>query len=137
MRNRPMRQIKRREQVFMARAGLGFYAVITLSCAEPPPPITPGAPSAPSGPICNVSEESQWAGEPMTFRETTQPDLAGYYVGISNIFERDLPDDKGVIAPRMSANLTITNPKTDESRYEKVFAGNVITIGADRYCIVK
>jgi len=69
-------------------------------------------------------------------RETTQPTLSDCAVGIGNIFERDLPDEHGVVAPRMSAVLVISDRKTGESRREKVFAGSVVSIGGDRYCVV-
>jgi len=72
----------------------------------------------------------------LRLRETTMPTLSERRVGISNIFERDLPDDKGVVASRLSALLTIHDPKTKESRKEKVIVGSMVSIGADRYCVV-
>ena len=75
-------------------------------------------------------------GEVLKFRETTSNTLSNKDLGISNIFERDLPDDKGVIAPRISAVLVIHDPRTDEIQRETVFAGNIVSIGGDRYCVV-
>lgn len=75
-------------------------------------------------------------GEVLKFRETTSNTLSNKDVGISNIFERDLPDDKGTIAPRVSGVLVIHDPKTDEIQRETVFAGSVVSIGGDRYCVV-
>jgi len=75
-------------------------------------------------------------GELLKFRETTSNTLSNKDVGISNIFERDLPDDKGVIASRMSAVLVIHDPVTDEIQRETVFEGKIVSIGGDRYCVV-
>lgn len=74
--------------------------------------------------------------EVLRLRETTNPTVSDRQVGISNIFERDLPDAKGVVGPRMSAVLVIFDPATKQSRRETVAAGNVVSIGADRYCVV-
>jgi hypothetical protein len=73
------------------------------------------------------------AGDVLRFRETTSNTLSSKDVGISNIFERDLPDEKGAVASRLSAVLVIHDPDTDEIRREIVFAGNVVSIGGDRY----
>jgi hypothetical protein len=70
------------------------------------------------------------------YRETTNPTISEYDVGISNIFQRDLANDAGVVAKRLSASLSIHDPKTDSLRHEIVVPGNVVTIGKDRYCIV-
>lgn len=75
-------------------------------------------------------------GEVLKFRETTSNTLSNKDVGVSNIFERDLPDEQGVIAPRLSAVLVIHDPHTDEIRRETVFAGNIVSIGDDRYSVV-
>lgn len=71
-----------------------------------------------------------------TIRETTQRELSKHLVGVSNIWERELPDDQGVIARRMAAQLTIYNIASEESRVEDVFAGRVISVGTDRYYVV-
>jgi hypothetical protein len=81
-------------------------------------------------------EKGSMTGEVLKFRETTSNTLSNKDVGISNIFERDLPDEKGVIAPRLSAVLVIHDPHTDEIRRETVFAGNIVSIGGDRYSVV-
>jgi hypothetical protein len=72
----------------------------------------------------------------MTIRETTQLTISGHLVGVGNIWERDLADDQGVIASRLSANLSIQDLASKQTRVEKVFAGSVLTLGTDRYCVV-
>jgi hypothetical protein len=72
----------------------------------------------------------------LKFRETTNNTLSNRDVGVGNIFERKLPDDKGVVADRLSAVVVIHDPKTDEIRRETVFAGSVVSIGDSKYCIV-
>ena len=87
----------------------------------------------------------------MTIRETTHDeptyavhDVIHYAVGnmpgavpnTANIWERDLADDQGVIASRLSANLSIQDLASKQTRVEKVFAGSVLTLGTDRYCVV-
>ncbi len=51
----------------------------------------------------------------------------------SNIFSRDQPDAAGVVAPRLSANLSILDKATRTERHDKVFVGSVVALGADRY----
>lgn len=75
--------------------------------------------------------------EEITIRETTQPELSGHLVGVSNIWERDLPDRQGVLASRLSATLTIRDLASRQTRVEKVFAGSEVSLGADRYCVAK
>jgi hypothetical protein len=75
-------------------------------------------------------------GDVLRFRETTSQTLSDKDVGISNIFERDIPDEKGVVAKRMSAVLVIHDPMTDEIKRETVFAGSVVAIGGDRYRVL-
>jgi hypothetical protein len=75
-------------------------------------------------------------GSAESYKETTNPTISGFDVGISNIFERDLADDAGVKQKRLSASLSIHDPKTDAVRREIVVPGNVVTINTDRYCIV-
>jgi hypothetical protein len=72
-----------------------------------------------------------------TIRETTQTEISGHLVGVGNIWERELPDEDGVIAPRLSATLSIFNLASQEERSEKVFAGKVVILGADRYEVVR
>jgi hypothetical protein len=74
------------------------------------------------------------APEDQRLHETTVAQLSGYSVGLSNIFERDLPDESGFVASRMSAQLSIWDD-TKASREETVIAGAIVTIGADRYCV--
>jgi hypothetical protein len=72
-----------------------------------------------------------------TIRETTVATLSQRSVGVANIFERKLPDESGAVAPRMSAKVSIMSEEAGEDRDETVIAGSVITIGADRYCVVE
>jgi hypothetical protein len=69
------------------------------------------------------------------FRETTSNTLSSHDVGIADIYERDLLDEKGVSAPRISAVVVVHDPKTDAIQRHTVFAGNVVSIGSDRYCV--
>jgi hypothetical protein len=80
--------------------------------------------------------EKLMTGDEITIRETTQAQLSGHLVGVGNIWERDLPDDRGVIAPRLSASLSIEEIASREARSEKVFVGSVLSLGADRYAVV-
>jgi hypothetical protein len=75
-------------------------------------------------------------GNEMTIRETTQPMISGHLVGVGNIWERDLPDDRGVIAPRLSATLSIMDLATNQTRHEIVFTGSLLSLGDDTYCVV-
>ena len=72
----------------------------------------------------------------MTIRETTQAAISGCLVGVGNIWERELADDKGETANRMSASLSITDVTSRETHVIKVFAGGAFTVGADRYYVV-
>lgn len=68
--------------------------------------------------------------------ETTQSTISGQWVGVSNIFERDIPDERGVIEARLSANVTVHDPNSKLTRDEKVIVGSVVLIGVDRYKII-
>ena len=72
----------------------------------------------------------------LTIRETTQRVIAGLDVGVSNIWARELPDDNGVIASRLSAAVSIHDPVSGQSREQKVFAGSVLSIGSECYRVV-
>ncbi|HBL13671.1 MAG TPA: hypothetical protein DD379_20190 [Cyanobacteria bacterium UBA11162] len=106
-------------------------ACAVVACAMPTTPAPEAAPLT-----CNLLEESMTSDE-IIIRETTQPTISGHLVGVSNIWERELPDDKGVIVPRLSANLSIMDIATEQTRNEKVFAGNRVSLGGDSYCVVK
>jgi len=71
------------------------------------------------------------------YRETTQPTLSNFLVGIADIYARDLPDSSGGVASRMSGLLVISDPETRQSREETVIEGSIVTIGADRYCVTR
>jgi hypothetical protein len=117
-------------------------ALATSGCAEKPAPgnagiaSSPGSASnTPTSSLRGCSKDSM-ANETLTLRETTNPTLSEHQVGISNIFERDLPDASGAIAPRLSAVLVIFDPKTNQTRRETVIANSVVAIGGERYCIL-
>jgi hypothetical protein len=84
---------------------------------------------------CHSLEKVKISDE-IIIEQNTVGTISNHAVGVSNIFERELPDDKGVIALRMSANLSIWDIASQQTRHEKVFAGKVITLGTDRYCVV-
>ena len=69
----------------------------------------------------------------LRIRETTQPVLSGYLVGVSNIWERE---PQGGAAGRVAAMLSITDPASRQTRREEVFEGTIVSVGADRYCVV-
>jgi hypothetical protein len=71
-----------------------------------------------------------------TIRETTQPTIANHLVGVSNIWKRDLPDGRGVVANRLSATVTIVDPVTQEARREFVIVGSTFALGAEWYRVV-
>jgi hypothetical protein len=99
--------------------------------------VTPAAgPDAAARQSNAQASEKKMSSDEITIAATTQPELSGHLVGVGNIFERDLPDDKGVVAPRMSATLAITSRASHQTRHEDVFAGSVIALGADRYAVV-
>jgi hypothetical protein len=116
-------------------------AFVVFGCGEKTKPspnnIHPGSASKTNG----SATGSQGCKDPMTddqtYRETTNPTLSNHQVGISNIFERDLPDKSGTVASRLSAILVIFDPNTKQTRRETVIAESEVTIGGDRYCIVK
>ena len=72
----------------------------------------------------------------MTIRETAQAEISGHLVGVGNIWERELPDDQGRIALRLSASLAIQDLASQQERSEKVAVGSVISLGGDRYSVV-
>lgn len=111
-------------------------------------PASPGTDTSPR-PIGNdatgsgapkVSDVSKCAKDPMSevlrFKESTKPTLSGMWVGIGNIYARELPDANGVVASRMSAELAIKSPSSEDVRHETVAADSIVKIGEDRYCVV-
>lgn len=76
------------------------------------------------------------SGDRLNVRETTQQQIANHRVGVSNIFERELADASGTVAPRVSAQLVITSPGTPDVRRELVHAGSIVQLGSERYCVV-
>jgi hypothetical protein len=121
---------------------LVVWVLFVAGCSEPPvnrtlPPPTP--PSRPDvvkqQPSCDPQEPAM-RGERLNIRETTQPEISNHLVGVANIFERELPDASGTVARRVSAQLVISAPGSDDIRRETVYAGSIVSIGSDRYCVV-
>jgi hypothetical protein len=84
---------------------------------------------------CHSLENVKISDE-IVIQETTVGTISNHAVGVSNIFEREIPNDKGVIASRMSATLSILDIASEQTSREEVFAGSVISLGSDRYCVV-
>jgi hypothetical protein len=99
-------------------------------------PIVAGSGSNTGSARASGCQEKTMSQDVLRLRETTNPSLSKRQVGISNIFERDLPDASGAVASRLSAVLVIFDPETKESRRETVIESSVVTIGDDRYCVV-
>lgn len=99
------------------------------------PPGAPADGSTKHAVIAASPEDSMVEGE-ITVRETTQPSLSGHLVGVSNIWERNLPDDHGIVAQRMSAQLSILEVATRATRTEYVAPGSTLTLGQDRYRVI-
>ena len=74
--------------------------------------------------------------EPIAIQESTQALISGRLVAVSNIWERDAPDADGVIAPRLTAQVTVADPGPDGSCRLDVAVGTVLVLGADRYRVV-
>lgn len=124
------------------RHGLGTTAVAlvagltSLGCSTPEKGPASSAANASETAACPASAGTL-QGEEIILREPTQPTLAGHHVGVGNIFERELPDDDGVVAPRLSASLHIADPATGDERDELVRAGSVLVLGDERHCVVR
>jgi hypothetical protein len=108
----------------MTRRALSAALLLSsLACASqhPRPPASPCAGAT---------------GKPQQINEPTVGTLSDLSVGVSNILERDLPDDKGVVNPRVSAHLSIWDPTNEQDGNEAtVIPGHIVPIGADRYCV--
>jgi hypothetical protein len=122
-------------------------AVPAMGCAKSaaPPVANDPAPRDSAAPSDSGSKASAASGacqeasmqeDVMKLRESTSPTVSDRRVGISNIYERDLPDAQGTVAPRLSAVLVIFDMATNETRRETVIEGSEVAIGADRYCVV-
>jgi hypothetical protein len=122
----------------MADNKLGWIVIIAwgaIACTAPKntPAKTPNPLVVSS--TCDYLEKSMINDE--IIEETTVGTISNHLVGVSNIWEWEIPDDKGVIAPRLSANISIQDITTKRSWEEKAFAGKVISLGSDRYCVVQ
>jgi len=113
-----------------------LIAAALAGCAESKSSATPSNQVTPTTSSPEGCSKDSMSNDVMTFKETTNPTLSDHQVGISNIFERELADAKGVKAQRVSASLTIFDPATKQSRKEIVAADSIVAIGNDRYCVV-
>ena len=107
------------------RAAAWLLAGVSGAIAAAPAPCL-------AAPAARTTEYTMAEGE-ISIRETTQPELSGHLVGVSNIWQRDLPDANGAIAPQASAQVSIFSVDTRERRTEIVRPGSVLVLGADRY----
>lgn len=75
-----------------------------------------------------VCESGTPIGEPIAISEGTDPDINGWSVGVSNIWERD---------GRLSATVSLYDRAADHE-YDDIFvyAGMTFAIGDHRYCAV-
>ncbi len=71
----------------------------------------------------------------LTIREATSPEFAGHQVAPTNIFERDLPDDTGKVARRVSSRLSIMQRATRKEWTEMVILGSRIQLGNETWCV--
>jgi hypothetical protein len=114
-------------------AALWLAAVASApSCGPTPAPDHPAAQARVAG--CQGA-----TGAPqdvMRLRETTNNPLSQRQVGVADIFERELPDSAGAVASRLSAQLVIFDPATNDTRHDIVIAGSVVDIGGEHYCVV-
>lgn len=113
--------------VLAAAAGAGCRA----------PRASPVTGPAASNEVLTCTPGEHMSSDEMTIQETTQPAISGHLVGVSNIWERSLPDGQGVVASRLSATVTIRDVASQQTRVERVFAGSVLSLGADQYCVVR
>jgi hypothetical protein len=105
---------------------------LVLACGSS----SPHASAPPRATTAECPTDHAW-GEVMPLRETTQPTLSGVSVGISNIFDRDVPDDRGKVSTKLSAQLSITDPTSQQTHRETVIAGSIVVLGADHYCVTR
>lgn len=72
----------------------------------------------------------------LTIRETTQAAIGDHFVGVGNIWERDLPDDAGVIAPRLSAHVFVAEQTSSDSQRHTVTVGSTLPVGNAEYRVI-
>ncbi|HLO86231.1 MAG TPA: hypothetical protein VK203_14655 [Nostocaceae cyanobacterium] len=112
-----------------------LVALAVIACAMPT--TTPAkTPKSQILPLTCISLEKPMTTDEITIQENTQAKISNYFVGVGNIWEREQPDAQGVIAPRMSATLAISELNSEQTRHEEVFVGSLISLGSDRYCVV-
>lgn len=126
------RCVASRRRVLQALVGGAWTLAAAFACADPPA-ARRTAPAA----RCEDKKDGKMSEELITIRETTVWTAANLRVGVSNIWEREISDEAGRVESRMSANVSIFDPATDEKRSQKVFAGSILTVGTERYCVIK
>lgn len=72
----------------------------------------------------------------LTIRETTQAAIGNHFVGVANIWDRDLPDDAGVIAPRLSAHVFVSEQTSSDSQRHTVTIGSTFAVGDAEYQLI-
>ena len=72
----------------------------------------------------------------LTIKETTQAAIGDRLVAVANIWERDLPDDAGVVASRLSASVFIADRTTNDSQRHTVAAGSTLRVGDAHYRVI-
>jgi hypothetical protein len=83
----------------------------------------------PPAPVPVVCESGTPVGEPIAIAEGTDPDINGWSVGVSNIWERD---------GRLSATVSLYDRGADHE-FEDIFVyvGKTFAIADRRYCAVE
>ena len=76
------------------------------------------------------------SSEVIAIKETAQRMVSGHRVAVGDVFHRDLPDAEGEVSTKLSALLMLTAPDGKESK-QIVAVGSDVTLGADRYCVVR
>ena len=75
-------------------------------------------------------------GVPCRIDETTNPQIGTHEVGVSNLFDRELPGPDGVVAMRKGAAISVYDRETKKEEHHKVTIGTVIPIGNTSYRVV-
>jgi hypothetical protein len=73
----------------------------------------------------------------IAIRETTQGEVSNVIVGVRNIWERELPDEDGAIATRMSASVSVHDPVSGALHDQHVYAGSIVLLGGVRYRVLR
>lgn len=66
--------------------------------------------------------------ETITIQETTQADVSDHYVGVGNIWERDLEGPDGRVEARMSARIFVFDPHNEKEWDVTAIVGTEIAL---------